>query len=44
MIQQEVADDLGYSKVKASRIIEKLSEKGLVKKYRQGYSNKIKVQ
>ena len=43
MIQQEIAADLNLSKVKVSRIVEKLSQKGLIKKYRQGYSNKIKI-
>jgi uncharacterized membrane protein len=43
-IQQEIASELGFSKVKISRIIDKLAEKELVKKYRQGYSNKIKIQ
>ena len=34
---------LELSKVKVSRIVEKLSQKGLIKKIRQGYSNKIKI-
>ncbi|MCW8966596.1 MAG: hypothetical protein OQK82_07925, partial [Candidatus Pacearchaeota archaeon] len=37
IIQQEIVTDLNLSKVKVSRIIEKLSQKGLIKKYRQGY-------
>ena len=43
MIQHDISGELNFSKVKTSRIIEKMCKKGLIKKYRRGYSNKIKI-
>jgi uncharacterized membrane protein len=43
LIQYEISNELNFSKVKTSRIIEKMAKKGLIKKYRRGYSNKIKI-
>ena len=43
LIQQQIAQELNFSKVKTSRIIDKMCKKDLIKKYRTGYSNKIKI-
>jgi len=44
MTQKEIAIELGLSKVKAHRIIKRLEQKKVVKKFDYGMTNKVKLE
>ena len=43
MLQKDVVDESEYSKAKISSVISGLEEKGIVKKSKEGRSNKISI-
>jgi uncharacterized membrane protein len=43
MLQKDIVDESEYSKAKISSVISELEEKGIVKKSKEGRSNKISI-
>ncbi len=42
-VQKDLVYELGFSKAKVSRVLDKLESKNLIKRYSYGFSNKIRL-